>query len=139
LLSGVYGGEASGLSVRAVLPRFTEMEAKYGSLGRAMLAARSKMGHAAPARPLFTSLKDGMQQMVDALLARLREDSLRPGTPVASVEGRESTWLLHAAHVSHHFDAVIVATPARAAADLLQPAHAGLAQELGAISYTSSV
>ena len=27
LLSGVYGGEASQLSVRAVLPRFAEMEA----------------------------------------------------------------------------------------------------------------
>ena len=29
LLSGVYGGEASQLSVRAVLPRFAEMEARY--------------------------------------------------------------------------------------------------------------
>ncbi|MBV8053164.1 MAG: protoporphyrinogen oxidase, partial [Acidobacteriaceae bacterium] len=33
LLSGVYGGYASELSVRAVLPRFAAMEAKYGSLG----------------------------------------------------------------------------------------------------------
>ena len=33
LLSGVYGGEASQLSVRAVLARFADMEAKYGSLG----------------------------------------------------------------------------------------------------------
>ena len=49
------------------------MEAKHGSLGRAMLAARSKNGAAAkaPPRPLFTSLKEGMQQMVDALVARL--------------------------------------------------------------------
>src|SRR4029077_10186036 len=40
LLSGVYGGEASQLSVRAVLPRFAEMESKFGSLGRGMLAVR---------------------------------------------------------------------------------------------------
>src|SRR5882762_1333096 len=39
LLSGVYGSRASELSVRAVLPRFVDMEAKYGSLSRAMLAA----------------------------------------------------------------------------------------------------
>src|SRR5712692_6494222 len=77
LLSGVYGGEASDLSVRAVLPRFAEMEAKYGSLGRGMLAAR-KMAPNGPSRPLFTSLKDGMQQLVDAILARLPESSLRP-------------------------------------------------------------
>src|SRR5919197_1292741 len=43
LLSGVYGGEASQLSVRAVLPRFAEMEAKSGSLGRAVLSARRQM------------------------------------------------------------------------------------------------
>src|SRR5581483_5106943 len=42
LLSGVYGGEAASLSVRAVLPRFAEMERTHGSLGRAMLAARKK-------------------------------------------------------------------------------------------------
>ena len=42
LLSGVYGGEAANLSVRAVLPRFAEMERTHGSLGRAMLAARKK-------------------------------------------------------------------------------------------------
>jgi protoporphyrinogen/coproporphyrinogen III oxidase len=84
LLSGVYGGEASQLSVRAVLPRFADMEAKHGSLGRAMLASRKAMAAAAkaPPRPLFTSLKEGMQQMVDALLARLDPSALRPSTVV---------------------------------------------------------
>ena len=79
LLSGIYGGEASQLSVRAVLPRFADMESKHGSLGRAMLKARKKMGAAAnvPARPLFTSLKDGMQQMIDALVARLDANSTK--------------------------------------------------------------
>src|SRR5664279_3016183 len=43
LLSGVYGGDAAKLSARAVLPRFVEMEEKYGSLSRAMLAAHKKM------------------------------------------------------------------------------------------------
>ena len=43
LLSGVYGGTASSLSVRAVLPKFVEMEENYGSLCRAMLAGRKKL------------------------------------------------------------------------------------------------
>src|SRR5271156_701546 len=66
LLSGIYGGEAANLSVRAVLPRFAEMERTHGSLGRAMLAARKNGRNRAPgnagktAPPLFTSLKDGM-------------------------------------------------------------------------------
>ena len=87
LLSGVYGGEASQLSVRAVLPRFAAMEAEHGSLGRAMLTSRKKIAAAAkgPARPLFTSLKDGMQQMVDALVARLDPAALRTSSVVQSI------------------------------------------------------
>jgi len=138
LLSGVYGGEAAGLSIRAVLPRFSEMEAKYGSLGRAMLAARSKMAKA-PARPLFTSLKDGMQQLVDALLARFPEDSIRPDTRVESLEQKDGNWLVHSLAGSDQFDSVIVGTSAPAAAALIRPINNELAQELGGISYSSSV
>src|SRR5436309_787547 len=54
LLAGVYGGSAEGLSLQSVLPRFADMEANYGSLGKAMLAQRKHQG--ASARPLFTSL-----------------------------------------------------------------------------------
>src|SRR5260370_2922787 len=47
LLSGVYGGEASQLSVRAVLPPFAYMESKHASLAPPMFDPRTKMGSAA--------------------------------------------------------------------------------------------
>ena len=85
LLSGIFGGDASQLSARTVLPRLVEMESEYGSLTRGMLAAhrkmrarakaaRSRSGTRRPApaaRGVFTSLRGGMQQLVDALTARL--------------------------------------------------------------------
>jgi oxygen-dependent protoporphyrinogen oxidase len=141
LLSGVYGGEASQLSLRAVLPRFAEMEATHGSLGRAMLAARKKKGLAskAPAKPLFTSLKDGMQQIVDAVVSRLPATALHANTPVQGVLRQDSGWVVSAGYSSDQFDAVIVATPAQMAAELLGMASAELASELQGIQYTSSV
>lgn len=141
LFSGVYGGEAGELSVRAVLPRFAEMEAKCGSLSRAMLVARKQMAHAAkgPARPLFTSLKDGMQQMVDAVVSRLSPSTLRPNTLVQSVQPQSSGWVVSAGYASDQFDAVILAIPAQAAATLVQIASSRLASELTGIQYTSSV
>jgi oxygen-dependent protoporphyrinogen oxidase len=141
LLSGVYGGEAAQLSVRAVLPRFAEMEATHGSLGRAMLAARKKMARIskAPARPLFTSLKDGMQQLVDAVVSRLPASALQSSTLVQDVQRQREGWLVSTGHASDHFDALIVATPAQAAAELLKTVSENLASELGAIQYTSSV
>jgi oxygen-dependent protoporphyrinogen oxidase len=145
LLSGVYGGEASGLSVRAVLPRFADMESKHGSLGRAMLEsrkqARKKMGAAAnpPARPLFTSLKDGMQQMVDALVARLDASSLKTSSLVQSVIRQDNGWIVCAGYQTDQFDAVIIATPAHAAADVLESTDENLARDLSEIKYSSSV
>jgi protoporphyrinogen/coproporphyrinogen III oxidase len=141
LLSGVYGGEASQLSVRAVLPRFADMESKHGSLGRAMLAARKKMGAApnAPARPLFSSLKDGMQQMTDALVARLDANALRKSSLVQSVIPQDDAWTVSAGYQSDQFDAVIIATPTHAAAAVLQATDENLSRELGEIQYSSSV
>ena len=141
LLSGVYGGEASGLSVRAVLPRFAEMEAKHGSLGRGMLAARKRMANSnAPGRPLFTSLKDGMQQLVDTIMARLPREALRTGSTVRALRLDGSSWLVALDDSGgERFDSVILATPAPAAGALLAPVHAELARELSGIAYSSSV
>jgi oxygen-dependent protoporphyrinogen oxidase len=141
LLSGVYGGEASGLSVRAVLPRFADMEAKHGSLGRGMLAARKQMasGNAAP-RPLFTSLKDGMQQLVDAIVAQLPQEALRIERAVRAVRLDGGCWLVALDDSGgERFDSVILATPAPAAGALLASVQPELARELNGIAYSSSV
>ena len=138
LLGGVYGGSADQLSVDAVLPRFVQMEAKYGSLGRAMVAVR-KNASAVASRPLFTSLKSGMQQMTDALIARLPAAALRPHTRVEAVKPESGKWLVVSDGRTEEFDAVILATPAHSAADFLTASGPELARELAAIPYTSSM
>ncbi len=140
LLSGVYGGDSDQLSVRAVLPRFADMEAKHGSLGRAMLAARQQMkaAHAQP-RPLFSSLKNGMQQLVEALVLSLDALALRTGTAVHAVQRDYDAWTVFVDGRRATFDAIILATPAPAAGLLLQSAVPALARELSEIRYSSSV
>jgi protoporphyrinogen/coproporphyrinogen III oxidase len=140
LLAGVYGGEAGRLSVRAVLPRFAEMEATHGSLGRGMLAARKKARIPdQPTKPLFTSLRNGMQQMADGLLANLPAPTLRPDAQVATLQPQAGGWLVSAGYASDQFDAVIIATTAQVAATLLKGSTTSLAQELSEIRYGSSV
>jgi oxygen-dependent protoporphyrinogen oxidase len=141
LLSGVYGGEAASLSVLAVLPRFAEMERTHGSLGRAMIATRKKMSRPAnkPAPPLFTSLKNGMQQLVEALVPHLNQASLITNAPVQSVRFETGGWTVLTGSNSHRFDAVILAVPTHAAAPLLSFSSPDLSAELAAIRYTSSI
>jgi oxygen-dependent protoporphyrinogen oxidase len=167
LLSGIYGGDAAELSARTVLPRLVEMEELFGSLTRGMLAAhralRARAKRAAnngktqggsPAhRAAFTALRGGMQQMVDALTARLDPAAVRLSTPVSGLEKTASGWKVatgaptdrsssvesETGGAAEFYDAVIVASPAWAAGALLGPVDPVLGEELGAIPYSSSI
>jgi oxygen-dependent protoporphyrinogen oxidase len=144
LLSGVYGGDAASLSVRAVLPRFVEMEQKYGSLCRAMVASQKKLAEMRKApgykpKPLFSSLKGGMQQLIDAIVARLDARSLRTETAVHGLERSGAGWELVTPSGTERFDAVIFATPARIASKMLAGTDAQLSSDLGGVQYSSSI
>jgi oxygen-dependent protoporphyrinogen oxidase len=160
LLSGIYGGDATQLSARTVLPRLVEMEAEYGSLTRGMLAAhrkmRAKAGEAAKKnahsgnsngrpnsnqapRPIFTTLRGGLQQLVDAIAARLNPAWLRLSTPVSGIEKVSNGWRVQAAGVKQIYDSVIVCSPAWAAGVLLAPVDSALGEDLSAIPYSSSI
>jgi protoporphyrinogen/coproporphyrinogen III oxidase len=69
LLSGVYGGDPNRLSVGSVLPRFVELEARYGSLTKGVLHERRKAAAQAKKQPLFLALKGGLGQLVEAASA----------------------------------------------------------------------
>jgi oxygen-dependent protoporphyrinogen oxidase len=141
LLSGIYGGEAARLSVRAVLPRFQKMEETHGSLGRGMLAARKKRmpGERTPAQPIFTSLKNGMQSLADAVFERLTPSSLQTNSLVHAIQREAGGWIVSAGMQSDFFDAVIIALPAPAAAQVLRMASPELSAELLSIEYSSSI
>lgn len=143
LLSGVYGGDSANLSVRAVLPRFAEMERAHGSLGRAMLAARRKVkmasGTRRPTPPLFTSLKGGMQHLAETVVTKLNASSLLTGVTVQAIQPEAGGWVVSAGMQSDHFDGVIVALPGLAAANVLRMASQELSGELAAVQYSSSI
>jgi oxygen-dependent protoporphyrinogen oxidase len=144
LLSGVYGGSAAQLSIQSVLPRFAEMEAKFGSLGKGMLAAR-KTAPAKPPQPVFTSLsvftslKNGMQQMTDTLTARIPASSLRANTKIDSIALRDRQWTVYTRAASERFDAIVLAAPASIAGSILQGCSQELAATLQQIPYSSSM
>src|SRR5207244_7701044 len=90
-------------------------------------------------RPLFTSLKDGMHQMTNALAARPSAPSIRLGTPVQQLKFKEDGWMVSAAGARELFDSLIIATRAHTAAAILQSVSTDLANELRGIPYISSV
>ena len=57
LLAGVYGGAPEMLSVSSVLPRFVEIESKYGSLSKGMLAERGTASTPGKGEKRYNSLQ----------------------------------------------------------------------------------
>jgi oxygen-dependent protoporphyrinogen oxidase len=142
LLSGIYGGDPGALSVTSVLPRFVDLANRYGSLTRGVLAERAKAasqrGGATPP-PLFTTLKGGLGQMVDAVSAAIRGKAQMWQARAQRVEraGPEFRVKMGADWVKT--GRLVVACEAHSAAKLLAGVDPRLAELLGMVDYSSSV
>ncbi len=142
LAGGIYTADPARLSLAATMPRFLEMERRHRSLILALRRQRAgaARGEGGARFSMFVSFEEGMQTLIDALAARLPRDSLRLGTRAHAVvpdgTGRWRVELDGGATIAS--DAVVVATPAYAAATVLARADAELAASLAAISYASA-
>jgi oxygen-dependent protoporphyrinogen oxidase len=140
LVGGIYTADPHRLSLAATMPRFLEMERASRSIILAMWqqqrAAARRNTDSGARWSLFLSFDGGMQCLLDALVARLPDSTLQLGRPIGSLERLPGgPWRLDGAF---ECDAVIVATPAHAAAELLRPLDDRLATDLASIEYASS-
>lgn len=130
LLSGVYGGDPHQLSAASVLPRFVEMETTKGSLGRAVMGSKRPSSGGS----LFKTLASGLSTVIDALATYANVKHAE----VDAIEKRNAAFRVRAAGEWIEASNVIVATPAYAAASLLNGVDPELAKLLGTIPYSSS-
>ena len=144
LVSGIYTADPTDLSLRATMPRFLEMETKYGSLIRAMRAGRK----AAPAAgrsdsgarySMFVSLRRGMSTLIDTLESRLPGACIRTDTPVQGLVRDGARWRIEPIEGDAiSADGVILAAPAHASARMVRDLDGTLADDLAAIRYANS-
>jgi oxygen-dependent protoporphyrinogen oxidase len=133
LLSGVYGGDPRELSVASVLPRFVDMEATKGSLGRAVMSAK-RPPPSSSGGSLFKTLASGLGTMIEALATYANVKH----AGVDAIERRGTGFAVRAGGEWMDATNVIVATPAPQAIPLLQGIDPELAKMLGTIPYSSS-
>jgi oxygen-dependent protoporphyrinogen oxidase len=125
LLGGVFGGDVEKLSVRAVMAPFVAMEKEHGSLIVA-LQKKAKERGARTATPTFTSLRNGMGSLVDALHAKLPAERIHTQRVALSIKREGKLWCLKTSTPTstgkskRHFQHVLLAAPVDAARTLLQ-------------------
>ena len=147
MMAGIHVSDAETLSLKATFPRFIDIEQKYGSLVRGMIAARKARGAASNgggsngagrATTVFMTLRGGLQELVSALQRALRGAVITGQGVVDLRRGAAGYTLALDDGRVLEADAVALATPAYAAADLLRAMNPRLAAKLDAIRYVST-
>ena len=135
-LVGVYAGDEHQLGAEAVFPSLVEMERAHGSI--TVGALRSALGGGASGIPGTYSGPEGMGSLAN-LLARPLGDALALETAVHAIAREGSGWQLDTAEGDVHAAAVVVATPAEAAASLLESVDAEIAAFCRGVHYAPAV
>ncbi|WP_414041470.1 protoporphyrinogen oxidase [Acidithiobacillus sp. M4-SHS-6] len=131
-VSGVFAGDPERLALAATFPRLLRMEQEHGSLLRAALAARKKTPQS---KACLVSFRQGLQTLPLRMAEQL-QGPIHCHTPVDRLEQHtDGSWEVYSAQQSWRSAKIILALPAKKAADLLVLRHSDLAKELAAISY----
>ncbi len=121
-MAGVFGGDITTLSARAVVPAFIDLERESGSL---ILGLQSKLREKKIIRPMFTTLRDGLGRLIDGMEKRIPHASICLNTAVLTLERAGAQWRVRTvenkATTDKPFDAVLLATPAHVTGPLLAP------------------
>ncbi len=143
LVAGIYTADPEKLSLAATLPQFLRQEAEHGSLWRASQKAREETEslESGARYGMFMAPKNGMQQLINALLSTLPSEKIWTNKAVGSCTRSESgTWLLKDSNgeLLGAFDGIICTLPAYHAATVIKSFDSELANLLNKIPYASA-
>ena len=143
LLAGIYAGDPKRMSLKATFPQLAELEQKYGSLIRGMLARRWEMtgiSQKSSAPTMFMTLRSGLGELVEALVKQIGRVHLLTGRRVIELLPRgESGYDLKLDDGKElSAQAVVLTAPAFVTAGLVERLEPELSKQLLDIRYVST-
>ena len=144
MLAGIYASDPETMSIGSTFPMFVETERKYGSLILGMLARKKAISLNSTKRPvnqysLFMTLKNGLGEMVDAVIDKSPDIQFESSALVESIAEENGDWKVKIeGGGEHNGQALILATPGHITARLLQPVSPDAAEILKKIKYVST-
>lgn len=136
-VSGIFAGNPERLSIKSAFPSLFQMEKDYGSILKAsVFGKKEKSGEFVPKGISRTvSFKNGMQTLTDKLAENLLGE-IRTETEVVGLKTENGKWKIQTDSGnldSEVFDAIVIATPSFAAANLIKNLDDELARNLSEI------
>lgn len=142
LLYAVYGGDPRQMSTAAIIPQMAQLEAKYGSLTRGVLAGMRKRkpstgGSSGPVK--FLTMRRGMSSLVDAVVSGCASSTDVRTADAKSIKRMGDGYAIRLNGDWLEARNIVLATPAWGAADLIQELAPEAADLLRQIPYRSSL
>ena len=141
MLGGIYTADPEHLSMPAALPRFIELEKKYGSILKGVIASMAKTKDVrGPRYGLFGSFHNGMSPLTNALTAKIPVDHLHLNAEIQSIQLESSTqnWKIKTNNQEYDFDKVCLAVSAFAASTILSDLTQDQRHQFRSIPYAGS-
>jgi protoporphyrinogen/coproporphyrinogen III oxidase len=141
LVAGIHTSNPDDMSVKAIFPRFLDMEQKHGSLIRGMVRAMKNIPTGTGTgkkMTYFMSLNEGMQQLVDGCSRFVGETSICTSTEVKEIRQGEKGYDLLLDREWAAFDSVVLTTPSYVTKDLVKDMAPALAERLSLIDWSST-
>lgn len=143
LLGGVYAGRADALSLRATVPTLFHEVRREGSLLRAARRVSRGGGRESGARrgPVFAGIRGGLGRLPAAVQTDLIDNGavLRTGATARSLHRTDGGWRVvldvHGTQEALSADALVLAVPATATAQLLGYLAPGVTSDLRLVKY----
>lgn len=139
LIAGIYSGDPDRLSIYSLFPRFPQMVEEKRSILLGLLRAPQSSRTDGRTLPAFCSLREGLGQLVEAVIENLDDTRILLGSSVRAVRKRENGYaVVTDSGESDVYADVIVATPAWVAARLLASEFRPISEIMQSIRYVSS-
>ena len=142
MIAGIYTADPEKLSLAATMPQFLELERKYGSVIRGMIATgmggARKDGTAGPRYGLFATLTGGLEELVTAVASRLTPGTVTLGARVRGLTRTAAGWELEAGGERIRADVVCIALPPPRTAEVVGALDSELGAALGGIPCSSA-
>ncbi|HYS44318.1 MAG TPA: protoporphyrinogen oxidase, partial [Geobacteraceae bacterium] len=148
MVSGIFAGDPETMSLQSCFPRIAELEREYGGLIWAMIKLAKKkkkeiaegkaVASAAGPGGILTSFRGGIQTLTDILAEKLGNDVVLAGQTVLKVEkGGSVPYRVTTETGELEADAVILAAPAYASAEIVRELDTYMNHSLLEIPYSS--
>ncbi|BAI80817.1 protoporphyrinogen oxidase [Deferribacter desulfuricans SSM1] len=135
MVSGVFAGDPSKLSLKSCFPVIYNLEKEYGGLFKAMFKKKGKKSGPAGPGGNLTSYKGGLIKGINALTEQLSNTKIYLGEEVTGLDKTNGSFKVKTTNSCDNYDIVIITSPAYVAAEFIKGLSVELSDKLLKLNY----